>query len=126
MFFFEVVLIPIVLIIFYYGGQYDRIQAGFYILLYTLFGSLPLLLVILFLSNFFSMRYLFLKLNIFNQTVVIVFFLIFAFLIKIPIFGVHLWLPKAHVEAPIAGSIMLAGILLKLGSYGFFSFFLFI
>jgi len=88
--FFEVVLIPIVLIIFYYGGQYDRIQAGFYILLYTLFGSLPLLLVILFLSNFFSMRYLFLKLNIFNQTVVIVFFLIFAFLIKIPIFGVHL------------------------------------
>jgi len=46
--------------------------------------------------------------------------LIFAFLVKIPIYSVHLWLPKAHVEAPVAGSIMLAGVLLKLGAYGLY------
>jgi len=89
--------------------------------MYTLFGSLPLLLVLLKINNLLSLRFFFLGFlegSIFSK--LILFMLIFAFLVKIPIYSVHLWLPKAHVEAPVAGSIMLAGVLLKLGAYGLY------
>jgi NADH-ubiquinone oxidoreductase chain 4 len=88
-------------------------------LFYTLFASLPLLVVIVINKNFLvfiGYRRILGVRGVIGA--VVYFFFIFAFLVKLPIFCVHLWLPKAHVEAPVAGSIMLAGLLLKLGGYG--------
>nr|YP_010490518.1 NADH dehydrogenase subunit 4 [Regioscalpellum regium]UWM13004.1 NADH dehydrogenase subunit 4 [Regioscalpellum regium] len=122
-FFFESSLIPIYLLIMGWGYQPERLQAGLYLLLYTLFASLPLLVFFLYFNNSLSsLSFILLKdLNMlnFNKSMNIWFFIsIFAFLVKLPVFYVHLWLPKAHVEAPVSGSMMLAGVLLKLGCYG--------
>lgn len=115
--FFERSLIPTFFLILGWGYQPERLQAGFYLLFYTLFASLPLLLGILFCQNDLgSINYY--LLNFDYQLNLIYFCLILAFLVKIPIFFVHLWLPKAHVEAPVSGSMILAGVLLKLGGYG--------
>nr|YP_009471516.1 NADH dehydrogenase subunit 4 [Tesseropora rosea]AVH80313.1 NADH dehydrogenase subunit 4 [Tesseropora rosea] len=119
--FFEGSLIPIYLLIMGWGYQPERLQAGIYLLLYTIFASLPLLISVIFLGEFLG-GYNFSLLNFCFESSYWVsiwfFFSIFAFLVKLPAFYVHLWLPKAHVEAPVAGSMMLAGVLLKLGCYG--------
>nr|UDU84899.1 NADH dehydrogenase subunit 4 [Olethreutes sp. 2019HN00063] len=116
--FFEGSLIPTLLLIMGWGYQPERIQAGLYLLFYTLFASLPLLLGIFFIfnsENYIMIYFLkFLNLNFY----LLYFSMIMAFLVKMPMYFVHLWLPKAHVEAPVSGSMILAGIMLKLGGYG--------
>nr|YP_010535696.1 NADH dehydrogenase subunit 4 [Alectorobius rudis]UYB78621.1 NADH dehydrogenase subunit 4 [Alectorobius rudis] len=114
--FFESVLFPIVMLIAGWGNQPERLQAGIYMLFYTLGGSLPLLLF--FLSLKFSLSFIYL--TWFNVSMNFVMFLmgVLGFFVKMPMYLVHIWLPKAHVEAPVSGSMILAGVLLKLGVYG--------
>nr|YP_010119708.1 NADH dehydrogenase subunit 4 [Megabalanus tintinnabulum]QRC22489.1 NADH dehydrogenase subunit 4 [Megabalanus tintinnabulum] len=123
--FFEGSLIPIYLLIVGWGYQPERLQAGIYLLLYTIFASLPLLISIFFTSKLLG-GFSFTLLNQMFEAPFWIsfwfFFSIFAFLVKLPAFYVHLWLPKAHVEAPVSGSMMLAGVLLKLGCYGMMRF----
>nr|YP_010326877.1 NADH dehydrogenase subunit 4 [Olene inclusa]UNP54133.1 NADH dehydrogenase subunit 4 [Olene inclusa] len=116
--FFEASLIPTLMLIIGWGYQPERIMAGIYLLFYTLFVSLPLLMGIFYVfSEMGSMMIYFLKfLNLNNY--LLYFSMIMAFLVKMPMYFVHLWLPKAHVEAPVSGSMILAGIMLKLGGYG--------
>nr|URX53429.1 NADH dehydrogenase subunit 4 [Rugitermes unicolor] len=116
--FFESSIIPTVFLILGWGYQPERLQAGIYLLFYTLLASLPMLVGIFYIYNFFSSTCFFLLLgnNLFGS--LFYFCMIFAFLVKMPMFFVHLWLPKAHVEAPVSGSMILAGVLLKLGGYG--------
>uniref|UniRef100_A0AAU8G7T1 NADH-ubiquinone oxidoreductase chain 4 n=1 Tax=Colposcenia aliena TaxID=3101724 RepID=A0AAU8G7T1_9HEMI len=104
---FEMSVIPVFLIIFGWGYQSSRIDASIYMLSYTVLFSLPFLIMIMFMNN----------LTMF-ETLVSFFFLLSAFMVKFPLFGLHLWLPRAHVEAPVFGSMILAGIMLKLGGYG--------
>nr|YP_009003777.1 NADH dehydrogenase subunit 4 [Thitarodes pui]AHH81829.1 NADH dehydrogenase subunit 4 [Thitarodes pui]QEI59705.1 NADH dehydrogenase subunit 4 [Thitarodes pui] len=116
--FFEGSLIPTLMLIVGWGYQVERIQASMYLLFYTLFASLPLLLGIFFLySEIDSMVIYLMKFYNFNLFI-LYFVMIFAFLVKMPMYFFHLWLPKAHVEASVSGSMILAGIMLKLGGYG--------
>nr|AUG32894.1 NADH dehydrogenase subunit 4 [Birmella discoidalisa] len=119
-FFFESSMIPVLFLIMGWGLQLDRIQAGLYLLFYTLFASLPLFLSLIFIYNFYNTLSIILIFeNIFMLNYLFMYFcLIMAFFVKMPMFLVHLWLPKAHVEAPVSGSMILAGVMLKLGGYG--------
>nr|WKU84185.1 NADH dehydrogenase subunit 4 [Stipomorpha sp.] len=116
--FFEGSLIPTLFLILGWGYQPERLQAGLYLLFYTLLVSLPMMMAIFYLfcilnfMDFYMMMYMNLEFKI------LFFCMILSFLVKMPMYLVHLWLPKAHVEAPISGSMILAGIMLKLGGYG--------
>ena len=128
--FFESVLIPMFLIIGIWGSRERKIRAGYFFFLYTLLGSVLMLLSILYIyyqlgtTDYETL----LTFSFSSLEQKIMWFAFFAsFATKVPMVPVHLWLPEAHVEAPTAGSVILAGVLLKLGTYGFirFSFALF-
>lgn len=112
--FFELSIFPILVIILGYGSQIEKINSSYYLIFYAAFCSFPFLFV------YFNSRFLltfayfdfFLSWELF-------FILSLRFIIKFPIYFLHLWLPKAHVEAPTTASILLAGLLLKLGTAGF-------
>nr|UGS80446.1 NADH dehydrogenase subunit 4 [Lachesilla sp. LaspGHN] len=116
---FESSLIPTFFLILGWGYQSERLQAGTYLLMYTLIFSLPLMIMIFWLyknNGTMSMFFCMWSLNKMNFFMFICVYS--AFLVKLPLFMFHLWLPKAHVEAPVSGSMILAGVLLKLGGYG--------
>ena len=112
---FELSLLPTLGLVLLFGYQPEKIGAGAYLLLYTATSALALLIMLLRLTPYLA------------PTAPAVatggaatLALTLAFMVKSPLYGLHLWLPKAHVEAPVAGRIVLAGVLLKLGSYGLY------
>ena len=115
--FFELRLIPILLIVFGWGYQYERLQASYYLLLFSMVFGFSFILRVVVLQDQLCRGFMFLNPYRVRREVLWWIFRL-AFLVKLPIFFLHRWLPKAHVEAPTLGSILLAGVLLKLGGFG--------
>lgn len=113
--FFELSIFPIILMILGYGSQIEKINSSYYLMFYASFCSFPYLFIYFYYDLSFQFVY-FVKYLSWE----LILFLTLGFIIKFPVYFLHLWLPKAHVEAPTSASILLAGLLLKLGTVGFF------
>nr|AWL21406.1 NADH dehydrogenase subunit 4 [Ruizia karukerae] len=112
--FFEMSMFPILVMILGYGSQIEKISSAYYLIFYTGLCSFPFLFIYLKSSYYCSLVYF----NFFYSWEIL-FILSMSFMVKFPDYFLHLWLPKAHVEAPTTASMLLAGLLLKLGTAGF-------
>jgi NADH:ubiquinone oxidoreductase subunit 4 (subunit M) len=110
--YYEFSLFPVLCLTFLFGYQPEKVSASLYLLIYTVVGSLPLFLFVVVYQG--SVFIGLVSISGFTSLCISL-----AFMVKAPVYSLHVWLPKAHVESPLIGSILLAGVMLKLGAYGF-------
>lgn len=110
--FYEFSLFPVLGLTFMFGYQPEKVLASLYLLIYTVVGGLPLFLfAVVYQGSVLS--------GLVSISGFASLFISLSFMVKAPVYTLHVWLPKAHVESPLIGSILLAGVMLKLGAYGF-------
>nr|YP_009711657.1 NADH dehydrogenase subunit 4 [Abrus expansivus]QGA47525.1 NADH dehydrogenase subunit 4 [Abrus expansivus] len=114
---FELILVPLLILVLGWGYQPERLIAGMYLFFYTVIFSLPLLvfLLIFYLENY---SLIFDNMKLYTDFFVIHFIMVVVFMVKLPMYFLHFWLPKAHVQAPVSGSMILAGLMLSIGGFG--------
>lgn len=119
--FFELSIFPIFVYVIKFGSSFKKVMAGYYVLFFTFFSSLIFLLGLLGVFRVVG-RMFFFHLIIFKEYMLtfLYYLMTIVFFVKIPVFFFHVWLPLAHVESPMIGSMILARLMLKLGTYGIF------